>query len=972
MNKIIYLLSFVLGLTLTANAQKKISGKVTDRTDRPIRGALIQEVGTSSNNTLSKEDGTFVLQTLKVNVIELVLADAKRKRVIANGDGELTIVMDESDVIENMGTSSVTPSRQTQALTTVTSDEILKNSSVSASDAIMGLLPLNFRGNSSPLVVVDGFPRDWSYLAKEEIESVTVLKDASATALWGARGANGVISVTTKRGKYDSKKISVSYVHGIGLPTNIPQMANASSYANAVNEALTNDGLPVRYSPTDIANFTSGTGDPDLYPNVNWLKQAFRDYTQNNQLNMTFQGGGNRIRYFSLINYKNDFGILNPKYTEYDGRFSTQKRSYGLNIRTNLDIDVTKTTLVKFTLLGKLSQSNGPYSSDASIFNNLVGVPSAAFPVFTQSGLWGSNNIFNTNPIANIASTGYGMSNGQMFQSDMRIIQNLSMLVNGLSAEATVSYDNNATYAESQSKTYAYQVNTPVVNSSTGAITKNSVLRGNESALAFNSSLSNQFITSALEGKVLYDRTFGVNSLIASAIFRQETIYPLGRNNTRKRQYFVGTAGYDFQGRYLLDLVINHYGTSLLSAGDKFRTYPAISAGWIISRESFFNSKSLDLLKLRVSWGKSGYDGNLQYELDRQYWNGGGGYTFQDGNVSVGGSTREGTLAVDYVTPETGEKLNLGIDLKAFKKLTFAGDAFYERRSNILVSGNGVISKAIGINVPSICTGINDIKGYEISTTWNEDTRPFKYYVQGNFSFAQTKVIENNEGFVQYDYLSKKGRPVGQFYGLQAIGYFNDQADITNSPTQKFSVVKPGDVKYKDQNNDGIIDQKDVVASGYSTALPEIYYGMKLGVEYKGFGVDVLLQGITNYSQVLNTASVYWPLQNNTNISNWYLNDNIRWTDATKATANLPRLSTINNSNNFQNSTQWRVDGSYFSLRNLNVYYNLPQSLTKKIGIANCQVYARANNLFTTYQYKKFDVGNPALTNIFLGLKFNF
>ena len=171
MNKIIYLLSFVLGLTLTANAQKKISGKVTDRTDRPIRGALIQEVGTSSNNTLSKEDGTFVLQTLKVNVIELVLADAKRKRVIANGDGELTIVMDESDVIENMGTSSVTPSRQTQALTTVTSDEILKNSSVSASDAIMGLLPLNFRGNSSPLVVVDGFPRDWSYLAKEEIRS---------------------------------------------------------------------------------------------------------------------------------------------------------------------------------------------------------------------------------------------------------------------------------------------------------------------------------------------------------------------------------------------------------------------------------------------------------------------------------------------------------------------------------------------------------------------------------------------------------------------------------------------------------------------------------------------------------------------------------------------------------------------------------------------------------------------------------
>ena len=971
MNKIIYLLSFVFVLTITANAQKKISGKVTNQDGQPIRGALIQEVGTSSNNTLSKEDGTFVIQTTKVNVIEVVLADAKCKRVTANGNGDLKIVIDESDEIKNMGNSRVTSSRQTQALTTVTSDEIIKNSTVSASDAIMGILPVNFRGHSSPLVIVDGFPRDWSYLSKEEIESVTVLKDASATALWGARGANGVIVVKTKRGSYDSKKISVSYIHGIGLPTNIPQMADASSYANAVNEALINDGLPVRYSPTDIANFTSGTGDPDLYPNVNWLKEGLRDKTQKNQLNMTFQGGGNRVRYFSLINYKNDFGILNPKYTEYDGRTSTQMRSYELNIRANLDIDATKTTRVLFSLLGKLSESKGPYTSDANIFNNLVGVPSAAFPIFTQSGSWGSNNIFKTNPIANIASTGYDSSNGRMFQSDIRVIQDLSMVVDNLSFEVAASYDNNATYAESQSKTYAYQVNTPAVDPSTGAVTKNSIMLGNESALAYSSSLSNQFITSGLEAKVLYDRSFGANNLIASAIFRQENDIPSGRNLTRKRQYFVGTAGYDFKGRYMLDLVINHYGTSLLSAGNKFRTYPAISAGWVITKESFFTSKSLDLLKLRASWGKSGYDGSLQYELDRQYWIAGTGYTFQDGNVSFGG-TKEGPLPVGYLTPESGEKVNLGIDLKAFKRLTFTGDAFYERRSDILVSANNIISSAIGIPVPSICAGINDFKGYEISATWNEDTRTFKYYVQGNFSLAKTKIIENNEGFVPYDYLSKKGNAVGQFYGLQAIGYFNDLVDINNSPKQKFSDVKPGDIKYKDQNNDGVIDQYDVIASGYSTTLPEIYYGIKIGFEYKNFGIDALFQGISNYSQVLNTASVYWPLRNNTNISTWYLNDNVRWTEATKASANLPRLTTLENANNFQNSTQWLVDGSYFSLRNLNVYYNLPQSLTKKVRIDNCQVYARANNLFTTYQYAKFVVGNPTVTNIFLGLKFNF
>jgi TonB-linked SusC/RagA family outer membrane protein len=957
MNKIICLLSLVIGVNLMASGQKKISGQVIDHTGLPIKGALIQEVGKRSNNTITNEDGTFVLQTIKADVIDVVIADAKFKRVIANGDSVLKIVIHESDLIEDMGHVKVTPSRQTQALTTVNSDEILKNSSVSVSDAITGVLPVNFRGNSSPLIVVDGFPRDWSYLAKEEVESVTVLKDASATALWGARGANGVISVTTKRGTYDSKKISISYVHGIGLPTNMPQMADAPSYANAINEALSNDGLPLRYSPVDIANFSSGTGDPDFYPNVNWLKEVLQDYDEKNQLNLTFQGGGNRVRYFSLVNYKNSLGILNPKYTEYDGRFSAQKRTYDLNIRTNLDIDATRTTHIKFTLLGKLSEDKGPFASEASIFNNLVNIPSAAFPIYTLSGAWGSDNIFRTNPIANIASTGYLSRIGRTLLTDIRIIQDLSMISDNLSIEVGAFYDNNAIYGEQQSKSYAYEVN--------------SLLQGNESALAYSSALMSQFINSGLDAKILYDRAFGANSLIASAIYRQETSVPLGRNTTRKRQYLIGTAGYNFSNRYMIDLVANYYGTSLLSTGDKFRNYPAVSAGWVISNESFFSSKSLDLLKLRASWGKSGYDGNLQYELDRQYWIGGSLYTFQDGNVVFGG-TKEGPLPMDYLTPENGEKLNLGVDMTAFKKLTLTADAFYERRSNILVDNNKVISSAIGIALPGSFAGINDVKGYEISATWNENIRPFKYWMQGNFTFARTKVIENNEGFIPYDYLSRKGNRVGQFYGLQAIGYFNDFTDINNSPKQVFSDVKPGDIKYKDQNNDGIINQYDVVASGYSTSLPEIYYGIKLGFEYKGFGIDALFQGVTNYSQHLSTASVYWPLRNNTNISTWYLNDNVRWTEATKATANLPRLSTLDNANNFQNNTQWLVDGSYFSLRNLNIYFNIPQSLIKKIKIDNCQLYARANNLFTFYQYDRFVVGYPNVTNIFLGLKFNF
>lgn len=969
-------MGFIVGLTFTANAQKKIVGKVKDHHGQPISGALIYEAGISSNNTLSKEDGTFTLNTLKADVIEIVYADAKSKQVKVKGDSKVEIELDESDEIVNMGNAQVTELRKTQAVTTINADEISKDASVTVSDALLGITPLAIRGQKySTLIIVDGFPRPWEYLAKEEIETISVLKDAAATALWGATGANGVIVVTTKRGSYNSKKITVDYKQGIGLPINLPRMANASEYAKAVNEALHYDGLPARYSTVDFEAFASRTGDRDLYPNVDWMKEGLGDYSKNHQLNMTFSGGGERIRYFSVINYKNDFGILDPKYTEYDGRFSTQEKNYSLNIRTNLDINATKTTLVKLTMLGMLRENKGPSSSDAAIYGNLVGIPSAAFPIFTQNGFWGSDNIYKTNPLANIASVGYSKNNMRMLQSDMRIIQDLSMVVKGLSAEAAVSYDNNATYAESQKKSYSYEVNTPVVDPVSGAVTKNSSVLGNESALIYSSSLSDQYIRSGAEAKILYNRSLRGNTLNASAMYKQESLIPSGRNNTRKRQYLLGTVGYNFKDRYMVDMVINHYGTSVLSDGDKFRTYPAISAGWLISNESFFTSKTFDLLKLRASWGQSGLD-NLDYELDRQFWIGGSGYTFKDGNVYYSG-TKEGPLAMERLNPETGDKYNLGLDLKLFKKLSFTSDAFYERRSDILVSSGSNISSAIGIPLPFICAGVNDYKGYELSMTWNENTRPLKYYAQGNFSFVKSNVIENYEGYKPYDYLSRKGKQVGQFFGLEAIGYFNDQNDINNSPAQKFSDVRPGDIKYKDQNNDHVIDQYDEVAKGYSTTIPEIYFGLKLGFEYKGFGVDVLFQGVSNISRVLNTASVYWPLRNNTNVSEWYLNDNTRWTETTKETANLPRLSTLENANNFRNSTQWLVDGSYITLRNLNVYYNFPQSLTKKIKLDNCQIYARANDLFSLDHVKylnpeNLSVGYPDLTALFLGLKINF
>jgi len=981
MKKTIYIFALIWGISFVLKSQVVVTGTVKDELGNPIAGALVFKSDDPKKYAITKKDGTFVLPTNRGGeLLEINYADKSMQKLLIPENGKIDVVLDANSSEINLGNSKTSELYKTQAVRTISGDEIVKNPSTYIPDALRGVSSYPLRGgiSGSPLIVVDGFPRTWESLATEEIESINILKDAAATALWGVRGANGVIVVTTKRGIYNSKMIAVDYKYGMGFPTQLPEMADATTYAKAINEALYYDGLPARYSAADINAFSSGTGDPDLYPNVNWIKEGFSKHTYNNQLNISLRGGGDRIRYYSLINYKNSGGLLNPKYAEYDSRFSTQIKKTSLNVRSNLDIDITNSTLVKVTLLGVVNENVGPNSStsnDVDIFQKFVNVPSAAFPVFTQSGVWGTDNIFRINPLANIGSVGYAKTNQRMLQSDLRIIQSLSAITKGLSAEVALAYDNNATFYEEQTKSYLSEVNSLVSDPVSGIATKNSVRLGNESSLTFNSYLNDQYIRSSMEGKLQYEHSFSKHNLNANFIYRQEQEMPRGRNEIRKRQYFLGLAGYNFDNRYLLDIVVNRYGTSVLPEGDQFRTFPAVSAAWIMSNESFMTSKAVDFLKLRASYGQSGLD-NFGYDLHKQYWQQSGSYFLQDGNVGVYG-TREGTLPILNLQPEVSTVANIGVDMTLFKRLSFAFDGFSARRSNIMVNSTNVISSSIGVELPELCAGITDAKGFEASLSWKDNSHPFKYYIQGNITYARTNVVENNEGYKPYSYLSAKGKPVGQFFGLEAIGYFQDSTDIANSPVQKFSTVRPGDIKYKDQNNDGEINQDDRKAFGYSTSMPEIYFGIKLGFEYKGFGLDAIFQGVANYTRLLNTPSIYQPLRNNTNISMWYLNDNIRWTEETKTTANLPRLSTLDNANNYQTSTQWLVDGSYLNLRSLNVFYNLPATFLSKIKLEKCQVYVAGNNLFMIDNIKylsadNMTVGSPNMINYYAGLKINF
>lgn len=751
-------------------------------------------------------------------------------------------------------------------------------------------------------------------------------------------------------------------------------MADAYTYARAVNEALHYDGLAPQYSESDLLAFKNQT-NPELYPNVNWVDEGTRNVGESNQLSLLVRGGGNKLRYMGLFDYKNDFGLLNEQYTEYSDRYKSQIRSYDMRLRMNIDVDLTSSTQMQFGIVGVLNETKRPDASVSTIFENLYKVPSAAFPVKTSNNVWGSNLLYKMNPLAVIADQGYYQTNWRKLEANMRITQDLSMLLKGLKAEAAIAYDNTATFWENGSKTYRYEVTS--YSDETG---RTSMMYGDNSALEISSggrsnSVLEQTIRSNWELKLGYDRMWNGHQLSVAALYRQEMEESLGVNVSWYRHSIMGVASYNFRNKYLVDVVANKYGTSVLLKGDKYRFYPAVSAAWVLSNETFFKEQSIvDFMKLRFSYGRSAVD-NLAYGLGKHFWSGKGQYFFGDSNTEMDGYM-ERKLPMRTLELETADKYNVGLDLLLFKNLSFTADMYYDRRTNILVS-NKKVSSMIGIEVPQQNVGKVESRGLELSLGWKDEIRSFRYYANANVAFLDSKVIENGEAYQPYDYLYAKGHKVGQAFGLEAIGYFNDDEDIRNSPTQTFSTVRPGDVKYKDQNNDNRIDAYDEVAIGKSTIVPEMVYGLNLGFEYKGFGVDATFQGISGISTMLTTPHVYRPLRNNNNISTWYLSDRIRWTESTKDIANVPRLSTLDNANNYRNSTQWLENGSFLKLRNLNIYYTFPQKWTERLQMDKLQIYVRAQDLFSLDHIKYLNCESLSLgyfdtMGVSLGLNINF
>lgn len=803
-----------------------------------------------------------------------------------------------------------------------------------ASFYIRGLATIN---GQTPLILVDGFERSISELTVQEIESVTVLKDAVGTALYGIRGGNGVVYIKTKRGYANKPVINLNYEFNFGTPIREPEFVDGYTYAQAINEGLRNDQLSPRYNQQELDAFKNQTY-PDFYPNVNWWDEALRDHSFGHNVNFSIQGGSDRVKYYAQLNYLNDHGIFQP--TNNNEGYSTQMKYSKLNIRTNLDIQATRTTKVQLNMLGNFSENNEPGTDVATIFNSLYNVPSGAFPVQTSRGVWGGTTLYSNNPIAQIAGSGYNRTQKRTLFADIKLEQDLAAITPGLKATIQAGVDNSAYYVDGNIRDFAYE---QAIKNWTGGEDTYTKLR-EESSLSFESAVGDIMRHFTFNAGLHYDKTWkDIHKLNATLLYAMDKMTINGQNNGRAYMDIAAQAHYSYKGRYLLDFSLSGSASSILEPNHRWGIFPSIGAGWVLSEEEWLKHDDLDLLKLRASYGIAGRT-DFTPNLYKYYFGGGNNYYFGSSLSSQSGMT-EAQIAVEGLTYEKSHKMNVGIDLVAWKKLSFTIDGYYDHRTDVLVDGDTGISSVFGMTVPKRNDGVINSYGVEMAASWSDQIGSFSYQVGGQFSFNRNKIIEMNEEYRPYSYLERTGRRVGQIFGYEVEGIYQNQQEIDDREVKQYlSDVRPGDLKFKDQNGDNRIDGYDQVALGYSDICPEIYYGFNVGAEYKGVGIYAQFQGVANYSQILNTASVYRPLINNNTISQYYWEN--RWSE-NNPNGTLPRLTTLGSENNYNTNSLWVADASFLKLRTLEVYYKLPARwMQKQKAIKSAKLYMRGHDLF--------------------------
>jgi TonB-linked SusC/RagA family outer membrane protein len=881
------------------------------------------------------------------------------------------------------------------SISTVSGEKLRGLNNAVLGNTLMGMLPglyieqtAGSPGNNNPgmllrgrqsfvdngfITLVDGFETKWSNLMVDEIESVSVLKDAAALALYGLDGANGVILITTKRGK-ESKKNTIRFNSRFGIqqPTVLPKFLGNGDYAEMYNTALASDGKAITagyFSTPDIVNnFKNGT-QPYLFPNVDWYSEMLKPQTLSQDYSLSIDGGNRTAKYYVALGYLNNQGL----YSGIDSRRMLNKNLSleRFNIRSNVDVQITDWLLSEVKLRGTMEQKAGPNADENTLWRTMALFN--PYPVKTPEGNWGGKEGYSANPIASILQQGYKTVNERTIDANLKLNAKLDFVTEGLSVYGQVNFINNYWSTYDKTRGYSYAELTPDYASIVPGVTPEGVIpyistiKGTtDNAFNITQGSGSQWNRTSFIGGAEFDRTFGVHHISASALYNQDLYNAAGSDAAYAKQALMGRVKYDFKSKYLAELGYSYAGSENFPSGKRFGFFPSLAAGWVLSEESFLKDNTvLTFAKLRASAGITGSDrvGSVGRFIFNQYYLGSGSYLLGGTNFdNPAPMYKEGNLINQNVTWEKALKYNIGFDAVAFNRLSVSLDLFEEFRNDIYVNPSAYIPGLIGTDFYSVNGGKTKNIGFEADLRYNDNIGKFHYNIGGRASFAKNEIVDMKEPVRKEEYLYGKGNPISQPFMLEAIGFFKDASDIKNSPAQLFGAVQAGDIKYKDQNGDGFIDDNDRIPVGY-TSYPELYYSFDLNADYKGFDFSIMFQGSAMRSiSLLDNNNVIPFLNGGVKPTQW-VKDNY-WTVDRGDNALFPRLTTESNSNNYRASTLWQRDGSFIRLKNIELGYSLNEKLLAKVKLEKIRLFVSANNLFTWDKINEINI-DPEIRNMF-------
>ena len=846
------------------------------------------------------------------------------------------------------------------------------------------------------MVLVDGFERDLDDVNIEDIESFSVLKDASATAIYGSRGANGVVLITTKHGKAGKINIDAKVETSYNTRTITPKFVDGYTYATMMNEArITRNQEPI-YQQDELDLLRMGL-DPDLYPNVDWTDLLLKDGAMTYRANVNMNGGGSTARYFVSLSYLKEDGMYKTDETLRKD-YNTNANANTWNYRLNTDIDITKTTLLKVGVSGSLKKYNEPGLS-GDVWKSLMYQNPISVPVMYSNGYvpaYGTGD--RTNPWVLATQTGYKEHWENTIQSNLTLEQKLDFITQGLKFVGRFGFDtwnkNNIDRIKWPEQYKAQRFRDENGNLVFDRVTEEQKMKQTSSAEGNRNEI--------FEAELHYDRGFKEHHVGGLLKFNQDSkVFTVGTGEdikkgiARRHLGLAGRVSYNWNYRYFADFNFGYNGSENFADGHRFGFFPAVSAAWNVAEEPIIkkNLKWMNMFKIRYSFGKVGNDvlkiGDDEYRFPYLYTIGdGSGYTWADYNYNNSYSGKRYTdLASNYATWEIATKHDLGVDLALFNdKFTATVDYFHEQREGIWMERKYLPSiVGLGSN-PRANVGKVLSEGFDGNFAFREKINKVDITVRGNITYSQNTILEKDEENNVYPYQMERDYRVNQAKGLIALGLFKDYDDIRNSPKQEFGTVQPGDIKYKDVNGDGVVNDGDKVAIG-ATTKPNMIYGFGISASWKGLDVNVHFQGAGKTSFFIEGATVHafsageWGnILSDVANSNRWIDHEISGTMATEnPNASYPRLSYGGNSNNYRQSTFWLRNGSYLRLKTLELGYSIPKPLVNKIRFNNIRLFLRGSNLLTFSSFKLWDpeLGSstgteyPLAKSLTLGLSVN-